>query len=116
MQKRWKVESVRQSKVTDHVVVMPVKQLNAIVNYDVRRAIPAVLTPSTPVLIIHGTEDKAVFYSERAYLLRALPHGEIAQTPRTDFGHQWFDYFNIDLWCKILNEFLDRPNQLPSRL
>lgn len=67
------------------------KQVNAIAGYDVRKTLPAALSPDTKILIIHGTRDVSVYFSERKYLEKLLPKNQLSilSTPDENFGHQW---------------------------
>lgn len=92
------------------------KQLAVIAGYDVRPELNSV-PPSLPVLLIHGTLDRAypylvsslshhsqmlimsshfncippgsVFYSEKKYIERGIPHATTAVLPRDNIGHMW---------------------------
>lgn len=64
------------------------RQLSVIAGYDARPLLHTI--PSTlPVLIIHGTLDRSVFYSEKKYIEKGIPHALTALLPRDDIGHMW---------------------------
>ncbi|KAL8280764.1 hypothetical protein RQP46_006768 [Phenoliferia psychrophenolica] len=90
------------------------RQVQTIATYDVRKRLQ--LIPSTlPVLIIHGTKDRSVYYSERKYLERGIPHAQIAKLPREEIGHMWYDYFTVEYWDSLLCNFLDgKPASAPG--
>ena len=75
------------------------KQVNAIAGYDVRKTLPSALSPSIPILIVHGTEDVAVFFSERKHVTKLLPHAQLVEAPGEDYGHQW--YIFILPWLRL---------------
>ncbi|KAG0655713.1 hypothetical protein C6P46_000747 [Rhodotorula mucilaginosa] len=91
------VEARRPSRTVQH-------QIGVIAGYDVRKKLPAV--PSTlPVLILHGTADRSVYYSESKYIQRGLPHAQLVSFD--GIGHTWYDYYTLEYWTGLLNTFLD---------
>lgn len=67
-----------------------------------------------PVAIIHGKRDQMVFYEASDELLGQLPGARrlypAIDGDREEFGHLWFDYFDIDsAWLAPLTHFLDAP-------
>ena len=66
------------------------------------------------MLLLHGQEDIIVPYSNAEEILRFLPHArivqigtEIGQVPNYDFGHLWYEYFEVDVWVGVIETFLD---------
>lgn len=91
------VEAKRPSRTVQN-------QIGVIAGYDVRKKLPAV--PSTlPVLILHGTADRSVYYSESKYIQRGLPHAQLVSFD--GIGHTWYDYYTLEYWTGLLNTFLD---------
>ena len=77
-----------------------------IAGYDVRPKLSQI--PSTiPILSIHGTLDRSVYFSERKYIVAGLPKMVIAKLPRDDIGHTWYDYFGTEFWVTLIGRFLD---------
>ncbi|GAA5992431.1 hypothetical protein JCM10908_000812 [Rhodotorula pacifica] len=94
---RESVEARRPSRTVQN-------QIGVIAGYDVRKLLPAV--PSTvPVLILHGTADRSVYYSEAKYIQRGLKHAQLVSFD--GIGHTWYDYYTLDYWTNLLNTFLD---------
>ncbi|TKY90202.1 hypothetical protein EX895_000200 [Sporisorium graminicola] len=82
-------------------------QFLAIQSTDLRKQlhrIPATL----PVMVIHGRRDQMVLYSESERILNGIKHAKRLQdTPSTEFGHFWYDYFELDYWIRSISNFLD---------
>ncbi|GAA6024445.1 hypothetical protein JCM10207_005766 [Rhodosporidiobolus poonsookiae] len=74
-----------------------------IAGYDVRRKLQAI-PPTLPVLVLHGTLDRSVYYSESKYILRGIPHAQLLTFD--GIGHMWYDYFDLPYWTNLLNRFL----------
>lgn len=81
--------------------------MGTIASYDVRKKLSAI-PASLPVLVIHGSKDRAsslsssvcvppqtltsvatgsVYFSERKYIERGIPHAQIAKLPNEAIGH-----------------------------
>lgn len=79
---------------------------------DLRKLIPTIPS-SVRVLVIHGTLDRIVHYSESEYILRGIKHarrvavGGPRGVPTDAYGHAWYEYFDIPLWVEILEKFLE---------
>ncbi|BGP53734.1 hypothetical protein JCM8202_005506 [Rhodotorula sphaerocarpa] len=94
---RESIEARRPARVVQ-------QQLGVIAGYDVRKELPAV--PATlPVLILHGTADRSVYYSESKYIQRGLPHAQLVSFD--GIGHAWYDYYSTAFWTTLLTRFLD---------
>ncbi|KAI5474252.1 hypothetical protein MNV49_003765 [Pseudohyphozyma bogoriensis] len=83
------------------------QQMDAISKYNVRARLPSLHVAKLPVLSIHGKLDRSVFYSEFAYIQKALPNIVVAKTPTDQFGHTWYDYFGTEFWEGVIGDFLD---------
>ena len=64
--------------------------------------------------MIHGREDLVVPFSYGEEILRSLPHARIVeigsqrgQVPNYDFGHLWYEYFEVDVWVGVIEVFVD---------
>lgn len=84
-------------------------QAAAIAQRDVRGELPRIPV-SLPVLVIHGTKDRMVAYSESDHIVQGIKHAKrLDMTPHTsDFGHFWFDYFGASWWAQQIDSFLQR--------
>jgi len=83
-------------------------QQRAIGKYDVRQKLGSIPT-SLPVLVIHGGQDVAVYPAEKDDILKSIKHAKLAECPRMDFGHNWYDYFDLEFWRSTIAAFLDAP-------
>ncbi|KAF9041823.1 alpha/beta-hydrolase [Hymenopellis radicata] len=66
------------------------------------------------VLIIHGTLDAVVPFSDGLKLLELMPHAQmveagdsVGQIDSLDFGHNWFEYYEAERWCAVIEKFLN---------
>ncbi|ORY43589.1 Alpha/Beta hydrolase protein [Leucosporidium creatinivorum] len=85
------------------------QQVSVIAGYDVRPLLPTI--PSTlPVLLLHGTLDRSVYYTEAKYILRGIKHAKLMSFE--GIGHMWYDYYTPSYWAHLLNRFLDAPRGL----
>ncbi|BGP46357.1 hypothetical protein JCM10450v2_002199 [Rhodotorula kratochvilovae] len=79
-------------------------QIGVIAGYDVRKQLPSV--PATlPVLVLHGTVDRSVYYTEHKYILKGLKHAQLLTFD--GIGHAWYDYYDLGYWTNLLNRFLN---------
>ncbi|GAA5823908.1 hypothetical protein JCM3770_000336 [Rhodotorula araucariae] len=93
---RESVDAKRPSRTVQH-------QIGVIAGYDVRRQLPSV--PATlPVLVLHGTLDRSVYYTEHKYILQGLKHAQLLTFD--GIGHSWYDYYDTGYWTALLNRFL----------
>ncbi|GAA5900690.1 alpha/beta fold hydrolase [Sporobolomyces salmoneus] len=103
------------------------QQVAVIAGYDVRKQLPSI--PSTlPILILHGTLDRSVYYTEAKYLTQGLKHAKLQtfegvghmQVPLYsppcfywrligDNDNRWYDYYTTSYWSTLLNTFLSDP-------
>ncbi|KAG6844134.1 hypothetical protein H0H87_009521 [Tephrocybe sp. NHM501043] len=66
------------------------------------------------VLVIHGTLDQ-VIPRRCGEDVQARIHGAVflksgtepGQVPSLDFGHYWYEYFDIEVWQNVVNTFID---------
>ncbi|GAA5846537.1 hypothetical protein JCM3766R1_002523 [Sporobolomyces carnicolor] len=82
------------------------QQVAVIAGYDVRKRLSTI--PSTlPVLILHGTLDRSVYYTEAKYLTDGIKHAKLQTFEGV--GHMWYDYYSTEYWSTLLNTFLNDP-------
>jgi len=74
----------------------------------------AKLPPDTQVLSIHGRLDQVVPTSCRQEILQHVPHAQLVgigdrpgQIPNDQFGHHWWEYFDIQIWKDVVDNFLE---------
>ncbi|KAK4058575.1 hypothetical protein OIO90_000019 [Microbotryomycetes sp. JL221] len=79
-------------------------QVEAIAGYDIRKQMSTI--PSTlPILILHGTKDRSVYFTESKYILNGLKQSKLLKY--NGIGHMWYDYYTIEYWTNLLNSFLN---------
>ncbi|WFD32686.1 hypothetical protein MSPP1_003736 [Malassezia sp. CBS 17886] len=83
----------------------------AITLYDVRERL-AQVPRALPVRIVHGRRDRMVDYNESKKTEELLPQARrllpCGAADSEEFGHMWFDYFDLDAaWVRPLSDFLD---------
>ncbi|GAA5953844.1 hypothetical protein JCM3765_000667 [Sporobolomyces pararoseus] len=82
------------------------QQVAVIAGYDVRKKLSAI--PSTlPVLILHGTLDRSVYFTEAKYITQGIKHAKLQTFEGV--GHMWYDYYTTEYWSNLLNTFLNDP-------
>jgi fermentation-respiration switch protein FrsA (DUF1100 family) len=66
------------------------------------------------VLVIHGKLDKIVPFSYSADILKRIHWArmievgsEPGQIESLDFGHNWTEYFGVDVWYQVITRFLN---------
>lgn len=70
--------------------------------------------PRIPVLVVHGKADRIIPQADgRKAILKRIPWATVAevgsgpgQIPNEQFGHQWWEYFDISVWTEVLEGFL----------
>lgn len=69
--------------------------------------------PPTPVLVIHGVLDTVVPFTCGEEILRMLPTARLVPigtrpgaVPSYQFGHAWFEYFDIEVWKSVFETFM----------
>ncbi|KAI0791723.1 Alpha/Beta hydrolase protein [Abortiporus biennis] len=89
------------------------KQMRAAGSYDIERQ-PNMLPRDLPILVIHGENDYIVPPECSASILRAIPWARKVQVgpkrgmiPSEKFGHQWWDYFDVNVWVWVIEVFLN---------
>jgi hypothetical protein len=77
----------------------------------------------TKILVIHGKLDEVLEYSASRVILERVAWAKdvevgnkSGQIPSLDFGHQWFEYFDIDIWRNVFEVFLNEPLAQRSNL
>ncbi|GAA5968687.1 hypothetical protein JCM21900_005478 [Sporobolomyces salmonicolor] len=78
-------------------------QVGVIAGYDVRKKL-STIPPALPVLVLHGTLDRSVYYSEAKYILQGIKHAKLLSFDGV--GHMWYDYYTPSYWADLLNRFL----------
>ncbi|GAA5826404.1 hypothetical protein JCM5353_008859 [Sporobolomyces roseus] len=82
------------------------QQVGVIAGYDVRKQLSSI--PSTlPVLVLHGTLDRSVYYTEAKYILEGIKHAKLQTFEGV--GHMWYDYYTPRYWSNLLDKFLEDP-------
>ncbi|GAA5941876.1 alpha/beta fold hydrolase [Sporobolomyces koalae] len=77
-----------------------------IAGYDVRKKLGSI--PShVPVLVLHGTLDRSVYYTEAKYILEGIRHAKLLTFEGV--GHMWYDYYTPEYWVRLLSVFLNDP-------
>ena len=82
------------------------------------------VSKDTKILVIHGHLDQVIPYSVSRQTLRNIPWAKDVevgnrpgQVPDLDFGHQWFEYFDVEVWRDVFEVFMsDYPKQMTARL
>ncbi|KJA27078.1 hypothetical protein HYPSUDRAFT_198377 [Hypholoma sublateritium FD-334 SS-4] len=71
------------------------------------------LSSDIKVLVIHGKLDEIVPFSYSDDILRHIPWAkrvEVGMQPgqveHLDFGHNWFEYFDSNVWCEVIERFV----------
>lgn len=82
------------------------------------------LSKDTKILVTHGTLDQVIAHASSREILKRIPWakdvevgGLPSQLPSLDFGHHWFEYFDISVWRDLFEDFLKEDPVVPlSRL
>lgn len=74
------------------------------------------------ILVIHGKLDDILPYSCGELLLRRIPQAKLVevgskpgQVPSDQYGHIWFEYFDISVWRDVFENFLNDSGGNPCR-
>jgi hypothetical protein len=66
------------------------------------------------VLSIHGKLDRVVPDLCRQEIIHKFPHARVVETgdrpgqiPDDQFGHHWWEYFDIRVWKAVVDNFLE---------
>ncbi|SAM85058.1 uncharacterized protein UBRO_07623 [Ustilago bromivora] len=63
---------------------------------------------TVPVMVVHGRKDRMVLYKESDVICEKIAHAErLSDVPSGEFGHLWYDYFELQYWVKSVSNFLD---------
>ncbi|KAF8643810.1 hypothetical protein AX16_008828 [Volvariella volvacea WC 439] len=67
----------------------------------------------TKILVIHGELDLVLPFSGALEIMQKLPQAKFVnigphpgQVPHLQFGHHWFEYFDIKVWHDVVTRFL----------
>ncbi|KAJ8700531.1 hypothetical protein PTI98_003547 [Pleurotus ostreatus] len=78
---------------------------------------------NTRILIIHGTADRVVPYYCGEEIHRLMPWAQTVQVgsepgqlPSLEFGHNWYEYFDIKVWRDVFETFLRSSGDQKARL
>ncbi|KII89084.1 hypothetical protein PLICRDRAFT_40727 [Plicaturopsis crispa FD-325 SS-3] len=90
------------------------KQKSAMAKFDLG-ALHAQIPRTTRVLVIHGKRDTVVPFSRGEEFTRLIPHAVLLGVredtgyglPNLDFGHAWWEYFDIQIWNDVIENFLN---------
>ncbi|KAJ2933780.1 hypothetical protein H1R20_g3304, partial [Candolleomyces eurysporus] len=87
------------------------------------REFQANVPKDTKIMVIHGKLDEVLPYSASRVILERMPWAKDVevgdkpgQIPSLDFGHQWFEYFDIEAWTNVFELFLNEPPAQSSNL
>ncbi|KAJ7217045.1 Alpha/Beta hydrolase protein, partial [Mycena pura] len=100
-----------------------IKQIRAMRQFDFT-GLHAKLPRNVPFLIIHGDLDRVVPPYCSQEILRRIPWAkplevgsQSGMVPHLDVGHQWFEYFDAQVWHDVVEGFLTAtPNTPLARL
>jgi len=88
------------------------KQYRATGKFDLE-AYYSKLPIDTKVLVIHGKLDDILPYACGTGLLQRIPHAKLVeigpnpgQIPNDQYGHVWYEYFDINIWRDVFEDFL----------
>ncbi|SJX65372.1 uncharacterized protein SRS1_15643 [Sporisorium reilianum f. sp. reilianum] len=93
----------RTTKRPAHIIAL---QFLAIQSTDLRPLLHRI-PPTLEVMVIHGKRDQMVLYAESDRILHGIKHARRLTPPSDDFGHFWYDYFELDGWVRSIALFLD---------
>ncbi|EAU88766.2 hypothetical protein CC1G_01139 [Coprinopsis cinerea okayama7 len=75
----------------------------------------------TRILVLHGRLDQVLPYAASREVLRRIPWAKDlevgdkpGQVPNLEFGHQWFEYFDINVWRDVFEVFMNDPPAGPQ--
>ncbi|KAG5220167.1 Haloacetate dehalogenase H [Salix suchowensis] len=78
---------------------------------------------NTRILIIHGSADRVVPYYCGEEIHRLMPWAQTVQVgsepgqlPSLEFGHNWYEYFDIKVWRDVFETFLRSSGDQKPRL
>ncbi|EST08638.1 hypothetical protein PSEUBRA_001712 [Kalmanozyma brasiliensis GHG001] len=106
MQRKFeeRLEMVRNTNRPAWVIGL---QFMAIQSEDLREQLGRI-PESVPVMVIHGKRDRMVLWDESERILAGVKHAKrLTDTPSEEFGHFWYEYFEIEYWVRSIANFLD---------
>ncbi|SNX87646.1 uncharacterized protein MEPE_06356 [Melanopsichium pennsylvanicum] len=99
-----RLESVRNTNRPAWIIGL---QFLAIQSADLRKQLHNV-PQSLPIMVIHGDKDRMVLHEESDKIMEGIAHAKrLKDTPSGEFGHFWYEYFQLDYWVKSISNFLD---------
>lgn len=70
------------------------------------------------ILIIHGELDNVLPFSSVKTTLAIVPHAKLVQVgtkpgqiDSLDFGHNWYEYFEVERWRQVFESFFGTVNE-----
>ncbi|KAH9483869.1 hypothetical protein JR316_0003347 [Psilocybe cubensis] len=91
---------------------MIAKQALALRNFDFVELLSK-LSVDIQVMVIHGRLDQVVPFTCAEEIIRRIPHARLVeignlpgQIPSCDFGHFWYEYFDIQVWRDVIDVFM----------
>ncbi|KAK0496838.1 Alpha/Beta hydrolase protein [Armillaria luteobubalina] len=70
---------------------------------------------NTRILVVHGRLDKVIPFSFGQDITNMIPWATMVsvgskpgQVPSYDFGHYWYEYFDIQVWVDVVEKFLKK--------
>ncbi|THV07781.1 alpha/beta-hydrolase [Dendrothele bispora CBS 962.96] len=88
------------------------KQQRAALTFDFEKLLPKI-PRETKVGVIHGELDQMIPFSAGLDIIHRIPSARLleqghrpGQLPTYNFGHQWFDYFDDNLWVNVFEGFM----------
>ncbi|KJA27076.1 hypothetical protein HYPSUDRAFT_35623 [Hypholoma sublateritium FD-334 SS-4] len=69
------------------------------------------------IMVIHGHLDQVIPFHCGEEILNYIPQARLVETgtvpgqvPSLDFGHFWYEYFDIQVWHDVINNFMNGYN------
>ncbi|KAL4248876.1 polyketide transferase af380 family protein [Abortiporus biennis] len=97
------------------------KQMRATGRFEFRPQLKQ-LSPSLPVMVIHGDYDRIVSPEYGEQILQLIPWArrvqvgdQPGQIPSNGFGHTWWEYFDLQVWIDVVEIFLSGGSEDPDR-
>ncbi|KAJ7759157.1 Alpha/Beta hydrolase protein [Mycena metata] len=88
------------------------KQRKALQAFDFAHLLPNI-SRNTRVLVIHGEQDAVIPFRCAQETLQRIPGARFielgnkpGQVPSLAFGHQWYEYFDSQVWYNVIDMYL----------
>ncbi|KAJ6581663.1 Alpha/Beta hydrolase protein [Mycena capillaripes] len=88
------------------------KQRKALQAFDFEDLLPNI-SRNVRVLVIHGQQDQIIPFRCADDILQRIPGARFVelgnkpgQVPNLAFGHQWFEYFDLQVWYNVIDMHL----------